>query len=195
MAGFAIHHLKQSLIRSAVRTRFFLTGRSRASNQIRMSLAQYLSLVKAVGSEAGRRPVRVPPMLGVDEDMRDWSLFMILEHNAIVNRSITATVENLVRGDKPSGASVVDPKRDVMPSADPGEEQIQAFQSSVETHLKVVSRLPRLRSTPTSRHPIFGQLNAHGWHCMFGLHLDIHRNQAKAVSSIINNQGPAVGSG
>ena len=31
-------------------------------------------------------------MRGVDEDMRRWSFFMILEHNAIVNRSITASV-------------------------------------------------------------------------------------------------------
>lgn len=81
-----------------------------------------------------------------------------------------------------------DPKRDVMPSADPGEEQIQAFRSSVETHLENVSRLPRLRPTPTSRHPIFGQLNAHGWHGMFGLHLDIHRKQAEAVIRAINQE-------
>jgi hypothetical protein len=190
MAGAAIHHLKPSLIKSAIRARFFLTGRKRASDQIRTALAQYLSLVQGVGPEDGRRAVRVPPMLGVDEDMRDWSLFMILEHNAIVNRSITATLECLARGEKPSGVGVVDPKRDVMPSADPGEEQIQAFQASVETHLKVVSGLRRLRSTRTSRHPLFGQLNAHGWHCMFGFHLEIHRRQAKAVSDIIH-QGSA----
>ena len=185
-----IHRLKRLLIRTAVRTRFRLTSRSQASDQIRRSLTQYLSLAQAVAPEAGRRPVRVPPMLGVDEDMRDWSLFMILEHNVIVNCSITAIVESLAKGEKPAAIGVDDPKRDVMPSQDPGEEQIQAFQSSVETHLEVVSRLPRLRSTPTGRHPVFGQLNAHGWHCMFGLHLDIHRSQAKAVCNTINH-GPA----
>jgi len=115
---------------------------------------------------------------------------MIIEHNVIVNRSITAIVESLAKGEQPAAIGVVDPKRDVMPSKDPGEEQVQAFQSSVETHLEVVSRLPRLRSTQTYRHPVFGQLNAHGWHCMFGLHLDIHRNQAKAVCNTINH-GPA----
>lgn len=189
-----IHRLKRLLIRTAVRTRFRLTSRKQASDQIRKLLAGYLSLVQSIDPEAGRLPVRVPPMLGVDEDMRDWSLFMILEHNVIVNRSITAIVESLARGEKPPAIDVNDPKRDVMPSQDPGEEQIQAFQSSVETHLEVVSRLPRLRSAATIRHPIFGQLNAHGWHCMLGLHLDIHRNQAKAVCNTIN-QGPAGDSG
>jgi hypothetical protein len=182
-----IHRIKTSLIRTAVRTRFRLTRRNQASDQIRRSLAQYLSLAQAVAPEAGRRPVRVPPMLGVDEDMRDWSLFMILEHNVIVNRSITVMVKSLANDEKPAATGVDDPKRDVMPSQHPGEEQIQAFQSSVETHLEVVSRLPRLRPTATSRHPVFGQLNAHGWHCMFGLHLDIHRSQAKAVCDTINH--------
>ena len=181
--------MKQLLIKHAVRTRFLLTGRNRASDQIRQLLEQYLALARTIESDAGRRSVRVPPMLGVDEDMRNWSLFMILEHNIIVNRSISAVVQSLARGEKPSGTRDFDPKRDVMPSADPGEEQIQAFRASVETHLENVSRLPRLRSTPTSHHPIFGQLNAHGWHCMFGLHLDLHRKQAEAVIRAIN-QGP-----
>ena len=124
-------------------------------------------------------------MIGVDEEMRDWSFFMILEHNVIVNRSISAIVAGLARGEKSLDSGVVDPKRDVMPSADPGPDQIRAFQASVEAHLDSVARLPRLRSTPTHRHPIFGQLTAHGWHCMFGLHLDIHHKQAETVARLL----------
>ena len=185
--------LKQSLtnfitgyaLRPVVRTRFLVTGRRRASDQIRKLLGQYLSLAQSIDPDAGRRPIRVPPMLGVDEDMRDWSFFMILEHNVIVNKTITAVVESLVRGEKPMESRDFDPKRDVMPSANPGEEQIQAFRVSVETHLDKVSRLPRLRPSLTSLHPVFGELNAHGWHCMFGLHLGIHRKQAQAAISSI----------
>jgi hypothetical protein len=189
-----IHRLKEMFIRSAVRTRFRLTSRNQASDQIRKLLAGYLLLIESIDLEAGRLPVRVAPMLGVDEEMRDWSMFMILEHNVIVNRSISAIVTSLANDEEPAGIGVADPKRDVMPSADPGKTQIQAFQSSVETHLEIVSRLTRLRSTPTYRHPVFGQLNAHGWHCMFGLHLDIHRNQAKAVCNTINH-GPVGNNG
>jgi hypothetical protein len=173
------------MIKSAVRTRFMLTGRNQASNQIRKSLERYLVLARSIDPKAGALAVRVPSMLGVDEDMREWSFFMILEHNVIVNRSISTVVQRLARGEKWSGPRDFDPKRDVMPSANPGEEQIQAFLASVETHLEKVARLPRLRSTPTSPHPIFGELNAHGWHCMFGLHLELHRKQAEAVRSLI----------
>lgn len=173
--------MKQGLIKSAVRSRFFLTSRRRASNQIRASLQHYLSLAERIGPEAGRRMVRVPPMLGVDEDMRNWSFFMILEHNVIVNRSISSIVGSLARGEQPADNGIKDPKKDVMPSSDPGAEQIEALQASIDHHLAAVSALDGLRKTATSRHPIFGHLNAHGWHCMFGLHLDIHRRQAEAV--------------
>lgn len=177
--------MKQSLIKYAIRTRFFLTGRNQASNQIRNLTDRYLSLAGSIDLEAGRRVVRVPPMLGVDEDMREWSFLMILEHNVIVNKRITTTIQRLVHGGKPTENKDFDPKRDVMPSANPGDEQIAAFRASVVSHLDCVSRLPRLRPTPTSRHPIFGELNAHGWHCMFGLHLDIHWRQAKAAVALV----------
>lgn len=120
-------------------------------------------------------------MLGVDEDMRDWSFFMILEHNVIVNRVITTVVEKLVRGEEPVVEGVKDPKKDVMPSAHPGKEQVEAFRASVENHINTVSGLPRLRGTATKLHPVFGEFDAHRWHCMFALHLDIHCKQAEYV--------------
>lgn len=178
-------------MKTAIRARFLLTRRNQATRRIHALLAQYLALARRAGVAAGRRPVRVPPMLGVDENMRDWSFFMILEHNVIVNRSISAIVESLARGEKPTGAGAIDSKTDVMPSADPGEEQVAALEASVANHIRMVAGLPRLRGTATTRHPIFDNLDAHGWHCMFGLHLEIHLRQAQAVVRTIE-QHPSV---
>jgi hypothetical protein len=180
-----IQRLKPILIKSAVRIRFLAMPRRQASNDIRKSLKRYLELADSIGVEAGCRPVRVPSMLGIDEDMRDWSFYMVLEHNAIVNRGITAIVQRLVRGEEPSGLGAIDMKSDVMPSPDPIEEQVQAFRASVVDHLDTVSRLSHLRQTAAKRHPVFGNLKAHGWHCMFGLHLEIHRRQAEAIFQTI----------
>ena len=182
--------MKRQLIKLAVRARFLLTPSNRASAQIRKLLDQYLSLARLIGPEDGRRQVRVPPMMGVDEDMRDWSFFMLVEHNVIVNHSITGMVQRLARGEKPADTGAFDPKRDVMPSPSPGKEQVPALRASVNKHIDIVSHLSDLRKTPASRHPIFGNLNAHGWHCMFGLHLDIHLQQAEAVGRIVS-QKPA----
>lgn len=171
--------LNQRLIRAAVRTRFRLTSRARALRDIRAFTEKYLILSGNIGPEGGRRTIMVPPMLGVDEDMRGWSVFMILEHNVIVNHTIHGIVRHLVLGE---AFQSIDPKKDVMPSADPGPEQIKAFEESVKSYLDSIATLPRLRGTPTRLHPVFGQLDAHGWHCMFALHLQIHLKQVDAVA-------------
>ena len=88
-----------------VRAWFAVTGREQALRRSEVVLEKYEALAAGLLPGAGGRCVEVPPMRGVDEDMRQWSFFMILEHNAIVNRSITATVVQLARGEPLSGAA------------------------------------------------------------------------------------------
>ena len=102
-------------------------------------------------------------------------------HNTIVNRSITCIVESLARGEEPTGLGAIDPKRDVMPSYNPGEEQVEAFRSSVNDHLRIISEISSLRGSRTKQPPVFGDFNAHCWHCMLGFHLLIHYKQAEYV--------------
>jgi hypothetical protein len=168
-------------LKAAVRTWFTLTSRKQATARIQGLLRDYLALAEKISPETGAQAVTVPRMPGVDEDMRNWSFFMILEHNAIVNRSIAKVVEDLARGMEPTDEGKIDPKRDVMPSASPGIEQIKVFQDSVEDYLQRVSKLGPLRGTLTKRHPVFGMFDAHQWHCMLGFHLMIHRRQAEFV--------------
>ena len=125
--------------------------------------------------------VEVPPMRGVDEDMRRWSLFMLLEHNAIVNRSITAAVVQLANGEPLSGPATIDVKKGVMPSSSADESQVELFAQSVADHITVVRNLGNLRGTKTSQHPIFGQFDAHKWNCMFAFHLRLHLPQARFI--------------
>jgi hypothetical protein len=139
-------------LRIAVRTWFTLTSRDQASTQIQKLCDRYLALAALIDAEGGLLVVPVPKMLGVDEDMRNWSFFNILEHNAIVNRSFTSIIESLVRGEEPEGAGA------------------------------------SLRDSPTKHHPVFGTLNAHQWHCMFGFHLFIHYKQAKYIISKITEK-------
>jgi hypothetical protein len=172
----------QAVIRTAVRARFACTSRRGADREARRQLAGYLALAETVDAERGVRPVRVPPMPGIDPDMREWSFFMILEHDAIVNRSISAVVQALARGERPVGAGAIDPKHDVMPSPEAGPEQVAAFRSSVEDHLAAVAGLGPLRGGRTWPHPVFGDFDAHRWHCMFGFHLALHLRQARHVA-------------
>ncbi len=178
--------MSNPLIRSLIRTRFLLTSREAASATIRKHAECYGDLAGRFGSESAMEPITVPPMIGVDPEMRGWSFFQILEHNAIVNRSITAMVEALSLGKEPSGAALINPKTDVFPKGLSGSEQVEAFHSSVEDHLAMIARLPSLRGTDERPHPVFGPFDAHKWHCMFGLHLGLHLHQARKILSLLH---------
>lgn len=169
------------LIKIAVRSLFTLRSRRKALQQCFEIRDKYLALAKGVSDEVGQMCIKVPPMRGVDEDMRAWSFFMILEHNVIVNQSITATVERLARGEPLGKAARIDPKKDVMPSLDADRSQVDRFADSIENHLKAVEGLKNLRGTGTSLHPVFGKFDAHKWNCMFGFHLSLHYPQALYV--------------
>ena len=173
--------MNKLFIKTAVRSFFFMTSRNRALNQAKRFLKDYLELADGLSREIGMLSVKVPPLRGVDEDMRDWSFYMILEHNTIVNRTISATIQQLVNGEPLSGAAAIDPKKDVMPSLSAAEEQLQEFKNSVNAHMAVVANLGKLRGTKAAPHPIFGEFDAHNWNCMFSFHLSLHYTQAEHV--------------
>jgi hypothetical protein len=183
-----INKMSNLLIKTAIRTLFTFTSREKALAKSEVILRQYLKLAEGLTNEVGQLCVEVPPMRGVDEDMRRWSFFMILEHNAIVNRSITATVVQLARGEALSGPAALDPKKDVMPTSLAGEVQIASFAESVTNHLEAVKNLKQLRHTGTSPHPIFGKFDAHKWNCMFAFHLGLHLPQAEYVVAEARNR-------
>ncbi len=168
------------VLKAIIRTRFRLTSRQGAITQTRKYLREYLQLAQGLDELSGGNPVRVPSMIGVDDDMREWSFFMLLRHNTIVNHAISGTVIRLVRGE-PEPTRKFDVKKDVMPERDCGVEQIAVFESSVQNHLDALEKLGSLRGTETKKHPVFGPLDAHGWTCLFAFHLSLHLKQAQRI--------------
>ncbi len=146
-----------------------------------MQVEKYLQLADRLDASTGGKIVNVPEMPGVDQDMRNWSFFMLLEHNAIVNRSIRALVEHLATGRELAADALIDPAKDVLPQPAAGQSAVRAFQESCENYLALVETLPQLRGTARLPHPLFGPFNAHLWHCMFGFHLLIHFRQARLI--------------
>jgi hypothetical protein len=173
--------MSSPLIKAAVRTLFLCQSRDQALRQSEALVGECIELAKRLSKEAGGMIVEVPPMRGVDENMRRWSFFMLLEHNAIVNRSITAAVVQLANGEMLSGPATIDVKKGVMPSSSADESHVELFEQSVADHIAAVRGLGNLRGTKTSQHPIFGQFDAHKWNCMFAFHLRIHLPQARFI--------------
>lgn len=177
--------MSHPLVRTVIRTKFLLTGCNSATNFIIRVKDQYLELASRLSHHEGSTAVTVHPMIGVDPEMRDWSFFQILEHNVIVNRMISHTVEKLARGEDPKPERPINQKTDVLPGNSAGAEQIVAFSESVESYLSKVATLPTLRGTAETPHSVFGSFDAHKWHCMFGFHLGLHLKQAEKVISLL----------
>jgi hypothetical protein len=177
--------MSKRIIKAVIRTKFLVTSRKRASCIIRIHADTYLRLAEKMGAENAAKQVMVPPMIGVDPEMRGWSFFQILEHNAIVNRSIASTVNSLALGKEPSGDALINPKTEVLPKGHSGSDQVEAFCRSIEDYLALVETLPPLRGTTETPHPIFGSFDAHKWHCMFGFHLGLHLKQAEKVLMLL----------
>lgn len=169
-------------IKILVRTKFLITSRAAANRVIVSEISRYERIAETLDDAQRAKPVRVPEMNGVDEDMRDWSFNQILEHNLLVNHSLTDVLRDLAGGIPMP--RVIDPKTDVMPSETPPQTIFEDFMTSIEDYEKVVAEFPKLRGTKTRPHPVFGELDAHDWHCMFGLHLEIHRKQAQAAARL-----------
>lgn len=173
-----------SLVRTIIRLRFSLTSREAATRLLESERDRTLEVARRLGEAGCRKTATVPAILGVDEDMRDWSIYQVLEHDTIVNRRLTGQML-FVAGAGPGPDPDFSIKHDVMPSPDPGPEQVGEFERSIADHLEAVAAIPKLRGTRKADHPIFGSFDAHRWHCMFGFHLQIHRKQAEALARIL----------
>ena len=66
----AYRKMSNLLIKTVIRSLFVLTSRDRAMKQAQDVLENYLKLAEGLSQEKGCRSVEVPPMRGVDEDMR-----------------------------------------------------------------------------------------------------------------------------
>lgn len=162
-----------------VRLKFSLTSRARARGWIEYAARQYDAMLAEVPEARWSEPVNVPKMLGVDEDMRDWSLAQLHEHNAIVNEQMCAVVAHLAGDGPPPGP--FNAKTDTLPSADAGVDQIERFRTSVRDYLATEAPLPRLRGGRRAPHVLFGPFDAHKWHCMLGFHLKLHLKQSARI--------------
>lgn len=174
--------MSNPFLKAIVRTRFRFTSEKSVEKQTKDVLRKYLALSKHVDKASGAKSVTVPSMIGVDEDMRQWSFFSLLQHNTIVNHAISANIRRLALGEPPLKIPF-DAKSDVMPSADCGTEQVELFEKSVTDHLAMIPDLPTLRGTLRTNHPLFGSFDAHMWNCMFAFHLEIHLKQASIIAA------------
>lgn len=170
-------------LKLSVRTYFAMSTRRQIMERIAWTTKAYLQYATELSDEESKIPVEVPALMGIDEDLRNRSFFQVLQHNTIVNRAISEICRSLAEGDRLGPDARIDPKRDVLPTPSPGSEVLGPFRESVEAHLTMVRTLGQMHTKETVHHPVFGELNSHGWNAMFAFHLRLHQRQVAAIAN------------
>ena len=125
--------------------------------------------------------VLIPRLRGIEDSSRDWSVAMTVEHLNIVGNAFLEIIQELRAGRVPPAvASTASVKpRGATPPAEVRAAFVRMLADAVS-----VGRLP----APTQeelrakyRHPWFGPIDAHAWHCLNGIHQRLHRTQIESI--------------
>lgn len=176
------------LVKNLIKLKFIFSSKASVKKRLYQVFDEYLFLKNSVEVESLNKKVRVSKINGIDEDMREWSFNMLIEHNLKVSRSISEIVRQLSLDEELHGFSLIDPKKDVMPNYNDYTNVFEEFEEIVTTHIQLLDELNKLRGTKKFNHPIFGKLDAHMWNCMFVFHLEVHLKQANSIIKSIQNQ-------
>ena len=119
-------------------------------------------------------------MRGLEDSSRFWSISMTLEHLMIAGNHMGELIVALSKGlILPGHVSTAD----VKPHENRPKAEITAgFEVFVKAYEEAaMKKVSDRKSRAKYRHPWFGLLNAHQWHCMAGIHQGLHRRQVERI--------------
>jgi len=128
----------------------------------------------------------IPRVMGIEHSSRNWSVMMVLEHLCMTTTDMLKIVKALHAGVVPRGEIDI---ADYKPADDVGFEVLDRFrQVEMDYGLEIEAMLESTGSLACAKkyhHPWFGKLNAHQWHCLAGLHHQIHRRQMQKIIAML----------
>lgn len=151
-----------------------------ATGIFRAEAQKILKITESLPVESRLKRVLVPPMQGLEDSSRYWSVAMTMEHLVIVSSGILGIIIDLTNG-KPTNhvVSTADVKPRGLESA---EESMAAFSRLIEEYSNRTTNETRDRKSALKQaHPWFGPMTAHQWHCLAASHMHIHRKQIEAI--------------
>lgn len=156
------------------------TPPARARVRLREQQRELEGLIGRAGARATER-VQIRRLRGLEESSTNYSLAMVADHLARVNRDVASVVRDLARGQRsPIAVNIAAYK----PSADAEtgraladlDASIVPLQGALEHEEGIAT------SSVTHAHPWFGELPARVWACFGPFHQDLHLAQARAIA-------------
>lgn len=156
--------------------------RHRTQNWLYSETRKVLATARELPLEQLKHQVLIQKLTGLEDNSRNWSAAMVLQHLVIVNTGIGDLLCALSE-DKAFEREVR--IADVKPTADAGQEQLASLEHALMAYQEKVASIKNLYTSRRHAHPWFGPLDGHGWHTLAALHTMIHRRQLDAIVHIL----------
>ena len=156
--------------------------RHRTQDWLYSETRKVLATARELPLEQLKHQVLIQKLTGLEDNSRNWSAAMVLQHLVIVNTGIGDLLCALSE-DKAFEREVR--IADVKPTADAGQEQLASLEHALMAYQEKVASIKNLYTSRRHAHPWFGPLDSHGWHTLAALHTMIHRRQLDAIVHIL----------
>lgn len=126
--------------------------------------------------------VLIPRIQGIEDSSRRWSVLMVIDHLSLVNQMIMETIRSLRSGNVPFDEVRIAAFK---PNPDVDFDVVERFREVNQRYWSFATSHQPLRSNLMSKHPWFGYLDGHGWHCLAAEHQKIHLRQIYKMLAMI----------
>jgi len=145
-----------------------------------------LRLAKSLDHEELFERVLVPPLFGLEDNSRYYSVAMVLIHLLIVGEALVQRIPVLSRGIKLSDRVKIE---DVKPYTEIPEDIVERFERFLQSYRRRLERnLGDIHIDNTTPHPWFGKLNPKGWSTLGMVHQIVHRRQIETIVDHLKSQ-------
>jgi hypothetical protein len=144
-------------------------------------------LMRATDAPRLSQRVLVPPMVGLEDSSRHWSILMAVEHLVTVGDQMSELILGLSQGK--TAFPLADPAKVKPAGSYTASDGAPLFQSFLDRFDQRLASVQNRESSYRFLHPWFGKLTAIQWHAVALLHQGLHRRQCEAILAALPAPG------
>ena len=176
--GAGLPTMERLMLRCGFKLMRTFKGRMALNDMFHKELTKLIELESQIPEGKGNQPVLIKRIKGIEDSSRNWSAYMVFEHLHIVNTALLFVIKTLLKEQTVPGEVRTE---DVKPDPSSSIISVENFSDSAQDYLGTLQTLDSLKTKATHKHPWFGELNAHGWHTLAAIHMQIHRKQLELI--------------
>ena len=124
-----------------------------------------------------RQKVIIDRVFAIEDDSRQYSIYMVLEHLSIAGYGVMGVISTLSKEEEFKLDLTIE---GVNPS-NTSEDSTIMFQEYMKIYEIFIKELPKKQSIKTKEHPWFVKFNNFDWSIFMYMHTFIHRRQIQAI--------------